>query len=599
MSWLPRLKWLILPLVLFGLACGCTVDVTEVEQDRITQMDFQLQVGSDSDIEVTQTITVRYATPRHGPYVWYVSRAPHDFFQDRVYTYRIESVVSPTGAPAAILPEQRHDALVVRIGSEYRTVTGTQTYVLKYTIEGALNSDTSAGMDELWWNIIGTGWEIPIDAVSVSVTGPAEITAVACHAGAAYSGECGAASASGDTATFSQGSLQPGQGMSVTVGWPSGTFADTRQRLELRGWVDTVIGIAVCLAAATLTFLGARALGRKRDAQDLRFADVELGVIPADPVNHRTIRREVTRGPERDTPPERARPGELALLLDETQRQKAIAATLIDLGQRGLLTFNWQDDDTFTITCPPPKQMAELRGYEARLLFALSFMQGKVQFAKGGNVALGKVLAELRVDLENALVNEGFTTRDKSARGAGGVLLGFAAFFGLIAWLPVVLSQDLPIWLIALPMLLVLFGMTYHHYVRQYGQVRTPIGSAVAAQGFGFKQFMETAESKNLRWLDGDDIFARYLPYAIAFGLEEQWMALAVEGFAALGVTPPSPDWWVGQHDFATGFAAFDTAVTALSDISTSYGSSSSSDSGFSGGGDSGGGGGGGGGGTW
>src|SRR5665647_1307385 len=52
-------------------------------------------------------------------------------------------------------------------------MSGVQTYHLEYTVDGWVNpaSPQHSG-DELYWNVIGNGWEIPISGVSVQVTGP-------------------------------------------------------------------------------------------------------------------------------------------------------------------------------------------------------------------------------------------------------------------------------------------------------------------------------------------------------------------------------------------------------------------------------------------
>jgi len=87
----------------------------------------------------------------------------------------------------------------------------------------------------------------------------------------------------------------------------------------------------------------------------------------------------------------------------------------------------------------------------------------------------------------------------------------------------------------------------------------------------------------------------RLLPYAVLFGLEQEWSRELAALYEARGETP---GWYAGRgafdsRAFAVGVASFSTA----SSTSWSGSSSSSSSSGSGGGGSSGGGGGGGGGG--
>ncbi|MBY0110661.1 DUF2207 domain-containing protein [Patescibacteria group bacterium] len=106
----------------------------------------------------------------------------------------------------------------------------------------------------------------------------------------------------------------------------------------------------------------------------------------------------------------------------------------------------------------------------------------------------------------------------------------------------------------------------------------------------GFKLYLETAEKHRLANLT-PDIFEKYLPYAMIFGVEKKW----ARAFSSLTMT--SPSWYHGHHA-AVGGSSFSAAGFAAG-FSASFASTfaSSGASGASGGGGSAGGGGGGGGG--
>lgn len=122
-------------------------------------------------------------------------------------------------------------------------------------------------------------------------------------------------------------------------------------------------------------------------------------------------------------------------------------------------------------------------------------------------------------------------------------------------------------------------------------------------QTLGFLHYLETAEADQIRFEEGEDLFSRYLPYAIAFGVAERWAKVFAE-LAARGYDVPNPVWYVGVHPFAfagAGGTSFADSLGAFSDAATSSmtaataGSSGGSgmSSGFAGGGVGGGGGGG------
>ncbi len=79
---------------------------------------------------------------------------------------------------------------------------------------------------------------------------------------------------------------------------------------------------------------------------------------------------------------------------------------------------------------------------------------------------------------------------------------------------------------------------------------RTPAGTAVLAQTEGFRRYLATAEADQLRFEEGEDLFSRYLPFAVAFGLTERWTRIFAE-LAARGVDLPVPTWYVGGWGYA------------------------------------------------
>ena len=107
---------------------------------------------------------------------------------------------------------------------------------------------------------------------------------------------------------------------------------------------------------------------------------------------------------------------------------------------------------------------------------------------------------------------------------------------------------------------------------------------------------IETAETHMSQWAEEQNVFTRYLPYAIVFGCTEKW----AKAFEGLQLMPPDTTWYLSSRPFIYadfGRTLDDFSVTTGGTIASTPASSGSS--GFSGGGFSGGGGGGGGGGSW
>ena len=121
----------------------------------------------------------------------------------------------------------------------------------------------------------------------------------------------------------------------------------------------------------------------------------------------------------------------------------------------------------------------------------------------------------------------------------------------------------------------------------------------------GFKQYLSITERERLDRMtapeDTPELFEKYLPYAIALGVENRWAdrfasvlaAAAAQGHAGMA-------WYSGSHSPWNDPGSFANDVgSALSHTISSASTAPGSSSGSGGGGSSGGGGGGGGGGGW
>jgi len=132
-------------------------------------------------------------------------------------------------------------------------------------------------------------------------------------------------------------------------------------------------------------------------------------------------------------------------------------------------------------------------------------------------------------------------------------------------------------------------------------------GRKVMDQIEGFRMYLATAEGETIAAAKAPaktpELFEKYLPYALALGVENRWAEQFEDVLAAAASDPQRgyrPSWYHGSHIGAFSAGALAGSIgnsfsSALSSAATPPGSSSGS----GGGGSSGGGGGGGGGGGW
>jgi hypothetical protein len=123
----------------------------------ITSYDVKADISDSNIYDVAETIQVNFAAARHG-IIRDIPMIPGGFVSDvsvEGYKYSVEDVDGLTR---------------IRIGDPDEMVEGEQTYRLHYKLNPG--EDGSAAYDEVYFNIIGTGWSTTIDKTTFSITLP-------------------------------------------------------------------------------------------------------------------------------------------------------------------------------------------------------------------------------------------------------------------------------------------------------------------------------------------------------------------------------------------------------------------------------------------
>jgi uncharacterized protein (TIGR04222 family) len=563
----------------------------------------EIRILDTADLLITERIDYDFgAALRHGIFRTIPSRYYFDDVNDRVY--RIEDVTaqSPT-APADVEVSSEGGDTTIRVGDPDVEISGRHRYTLTYRVEGVLNAFTDH--DELYWNAIGDEWQAPIDGVEVTVQAPADVQRAACFQG--YTGAtetCGRVAEVGPIARFAAGrTLQPHEGLTVVVAIPKGAVSEPTMILEERWSAQRAFSLnaGTVGAAAVVTGLLGGLLGRLwwREGRDRRFLGSPIDQVMGTPSGESgtvPVGEGDLEAPVEFAPPGDVRPGQIGTLLDERANVIDVTATIVDLAGRGfLLIREIPDEGLFSKTdwtlIRLEQGPGELLAYERRLLDAL--------FRDGDEVtvsALKTTFAERLQGIEESLYADAmrqkwFRARPDQVRvrwaGRGVILLviGAGLTFALARWTH---------WgIVGIPV--ILGGLVLALMARQM-PARTARGTAMLRRIRGFRRVIATAEHHMARWAEEENVFTRYLPYAIVFGLTKKW----AKAFEDLGLEPDTSGWYVGPRAFtAAAFAdSIDGfAVTTGGTLASTPASSGSS--GFGGGGSSGGGGGGGGGGSW
>ncbi|QTE30366.1 DUF2207 domain-containing protein [Pengzhenrongella sicca] len=585
--------------------------------NEITRYDAQVDLAADGTMSVALDFDFDFGgDPGHGPYLTLPTAQRFSSEYDRVYEITDVQATSDddAAAPADVDLTEENGWLQIRIGDPDKDdVSGVHRYEVTYTMRGLVNAadSTNAG-DELYWNVIGDQWEIPLADLTVTVSGPAAVDQVACFAGSTGSGSaCDDAVAEGTVARFAQGVVSPGQALTVAASYPAGTFTDAGPILRERWAPDRAFSVTPWTGtAAAVVLLGGLGLvlGRSRQrGRDEQYLDQVPGLSPQDgqpgAVGPRDRRTPIA---VHFTPPPDLRAGQLGTLIDERADPRDVTATIVDLAVRGYLRVeqvaeanvvgrgaDWQLVRLRTAT-------AELAPYE-RTLFDAIFDDRKRITLSELKTTFAASMATVQKELYEDVTTRGWFRGNPSTvrtrwyvAGAGLLVLGLG--------LTVVLAALTHWGIVGLAATVV--GAAVLVAARS-APARTATGTAVLAQTLGFRQYLATAEAEQLRFEEGEDLFSRYLPYAIVFGLTERWAGVFAR-LAEQGRAVAEPTWYVGPGYHVGAFwlasNSFGQAVEGFSAIATQSMSAptpgSSGSSGFSGG-FSGGGGGGGGGGGW
>ncbi len=498
--------------------------------------------------------------------------------------------------------------LRIKIGDPDVFVTGEQRYRISYTVHDGLNA--FADHDEMFWNVTGNYWEVPIESASASVELPgAGVTAVICFEGPLRSNAPCASSSTESTADFmlNAPSLGPREGLTVVVGIEKGlvdvgppVLVDANrsafeQAMDFLGPGAVTIPVAALVLVAALAVLSWLwwNVGRDRWFGDKYYFTDDPPLKETKPLfSNETVVVEFEPPPVSKSG-RRMRPGEVGLLLDEKADTLDVSATIVDLAVRKYLRIEELEggkDEYALVRLKEPDD--ELLGYEKKLHNAL--------FQSGDRAELDDLKNDFYEDLakvKTALYAQGvdsnkfFAQDPEKTRGLYSLLgIGVVVAGGLLTWF---LGAQYELGLIGVPV--VLAGIVLLLTSRAMPR-RTARGRQAYRRCLGFRTFMTAGDQGRERFAEQAHIFEEYLPYAIVFGSAKKWAG----HFEALGIEPQMSGWYVGRTPFmpvafATNIRHFSSSMTGIM-ASTPGGSGGS---GFSGGGFSGGGGGGGGGGSW
>ena len=543
----------------------------------IQSLDATISVAADGSVAVDETIVPRFTGSWNG--IFRTIPVEYRTPQGLNYTLRltIESVTDEQGRTLKYESSRERHYRKLKIWVPGASDT-TRTVKLRYRVANGLRFFDEH--DELYWNVTGDEWEVPIESASADVRLPAGVSGVRATAfrGAYGSTEQTDVSITeGGVHVRTSRGLGMREGLTIVVGWNPGVV----HRPTTIEKTTNLISSNLPLAIPPLVLFGMYRLWRARGR------DPELAPIAT-----------------QYEPPAQMTPAELGTLIDGKPDMRDITATIVDLAVRGYLHITETKDERlfgllsdkdyrFRLT-KDRKEWVPLKQHERDLLQALFGGAADSVTLSDLKNKFYKDLPGLREGLYRRLVSDRFYTgRPDHVRVlyiVGGLVAGGA--IGLVS-VAILASMGMqPAAGIAAGILSALIIAVFGWFMPS----RTTRGTRELEKVLGFREFLSRVEADRLdRVVKTPAMFEKFLPYAMALGVEDNW-ARTFEG-----IYTQSPAWYSGPGG-ATMFhpTSFTRNLGVMSTAAASTMASaprSSGGSGFSGGSSGGGFGGGGGGG--
>ncbi|MBS1853042.1 MAG: DUF2207 domain-containing protein [Acidobacteria bacterium] len=445
-------------------------------------------------------------------------------------------------------------------------VDATRTVVITYKVRNGIRY--FADHDEFYWNVTGNDWPVPIDHASAYVSFP---TAAAGSLRAqAFTGAYGSAArdataeVNGASVSFETSNPLPMRGgMTIDVFIPKGILAEPGAFTRLLWFLGS--NLIVFLPLVTLGVMYALWHSKGRDPDPGRSV-----------------------APMYEPPPDIS-PAEAGTLMDDKIDPRDITSTLVDLAVRGYIKIEETNETTLLVfhnkdyvfhLLKPVTEWQGLTPHE-RVMLQNIFEGGQETRLSSLKNRFYKTIPLVRQDIMAALKRKGMYMLDpESANGYSIVaLIAIAAPFLLVQFSGYKNVFSSAVLLVSSGLI---SAVIWWLFARQM-TAKTTKGMQTLVSLLGFQEFMNRVDADRIRRMP-PDTFEKYLPYAMALGVEHRW----AQAFA--GIVKNPPNWYVSPNGYS-GFNpiffsnSMHSMATDMHQVFVSAPRSSSSGSGWSGGG--------------
>jgi len=555
--------------------------------EQIDSFSAEFKVNQDASLVVKETINYDFGSvSKHGLYrtIPYIYRDEAGKKSEIVFSdFKVED---GHGNKYNFSKSRDNGNWLLKIGDADVLVSGKKTYVVSYEAKDALKYFSDH--DELYWDVIGDAWTIPILRADAKVTLPQNLSKEklqqACYYGV-YGSTSSCQGSIDDQGVFNfshEQILSPDDGLTIVAGWPKGLVKEPGAWDRFLKLFARYCPLLVPLIVLVWLVIKWFKSGRDPKGQGTIIAQFEA--------------------------PDKLLPVEVGALLDERVDGKDISSEIINLAVLGYLKIvKIAKDSLIKVLLADDYLLIKLKSEDDGLSawqkqLMTSLFAGKQEVALSDlkkdfyrqalklEKALYKSLTEKKYFANNPLK----VRTNYSMVAALFFIFGIALFYIITA---VIFRLNLDIfWLLGSFFLSSMLFVIFSPLMPK----KTEKGVLAKEHILGLKLYLTVAEKDRLEFHNAPEKnpehFEKLLPYAIALKVEKKW----AEQFKDLYNYQPT--WYSDSTSHNLGALAFADSLSQFTALTNAVASpnqnTNSSGSGFSGG-HAGGGGGGGGGGSW
>jgi len=563
------LRWLIVV-----AACLWSALPLAARSWRIADFDDNISIAEDGSAAVHERITLTFEGQWHGIHRFIPVEYPGPRGTNYTLFLDVTRIADGNGGKLKYETSTSHGFRDLKIYIP-DAVDATRTVEIDYAVRNGIRFFEDH--DEFYWNVTGNDWPVPIDHAAAFVSLPG--SAAGSLRAQAFTGVYGSAERNAtseiqgsDVAFETSNPLPMRGGMTIDIYVPKGILREPSAFTRVIWFLGSNPIIFLPLLTFAVMFTLWWYKGR----------DPDPGISVA---------------PMYEPPPDMS-PAEAGTLLDDTIHPRDITCTLVDLAVRGYVKIEEVDnkglvfhhkDYIFHLLMPQAQWTDKTLLAHERVMLENVFDGGQETKLSDLKNRFYKALPVIQQDIKSQLKNKGMYLLDPdSANGysIGAIVLILAPF----AIMQFTGYKDIFSSIGLLVASGIISAIIWWLFAREM-TAKTVKGGRTRVAILGFQEFMNRVDADRLKRMP-PDTFEKFLPYAMALGVEHQWAT----AFAGIVQNPPS--WYVGPggYGYGPGFNpiffsnSMHSMATDMHQVFVSAPRASSTGSGFGGGGFGGGG---------